>query len=56
LRIANLATDGRILDAARKEAFDLIEEDGRLEKPQNRMIRETYMKRYEGKFGLMKVG
>ena len=56
LRIANLATDGRILDAARKEAFRLVEEDRLLERPNNRMVRETYLKRYKEKFGLMEVG
>lgn len=56
LKIANLATDGRVLDAARKEAFRIIEEDQRLEKQENSMIRKTYNKRYSEKFGLMEVG
>jgi len=56
LRIANLATDGRILDVARKEAIRVVEEDCRLEKTENRMIRATYLKRYKEKLGLMEVG
>lgn len=55
-KIADLMTDGPILDAARKEAFHVVEEDHRLERPENRVIRETYLKRYREKFGLMEVG
>jgi len=56
LRIANLATDGRILDEARKEALRLVDEDPHLEKQENRRVRETYQKRYRERFGLMHVG
>lgn len=55
-KIANLATDGRILDSARKEAFRIAREDPKLEKSENDVIRETYFKRYWKGFGLMEVG
>ncbi|MFH1943941.1 MAG: ATP-dependent DNA helicase RecG [bacterium] len=55
-KIANLTTDGRILNAAREEAFRVVEEDSCLENPKNRMMKETYLKRYREKFGLMEVG
>ena len=56
LKIADLVTDGRILGAAREEAFRLVREDPGLDKPDHATIRETYARRYEGKFGLMEVG
>ena len=56
LKIANLATDGLLLDQARKEAFRLVEQDPRLGEVRNRPIHETFQKRYREKFRLMKVG
>jgi len=55
-KIANLVTDESILTAAREETFRLVEEDFRLEKIENRKIKEIYLKRYKEKMGLMKVG
>ncbi len=55
-KIANLLTDGRILDAARKEAFSLIETDRKLSRPENRPIREALKKRMHGDFALIRVG
>jgi ATP-dependent DNA helicase RecG len=56
LKIANLLTDGRILDAARKEAFSMIETDRNLSRPENRTIREALKKKMHGNFGLIRVG
>ncbi len=56
LKIANLATDGSILNAARKEAFQLVEKDQQLQKPENKVIKKTYLKHYHEKFELMEVG
>jgi ATP-dependent DNA helicase RecG len=56
LKIANLLTDGRILETARKEAFSLIETDMGLHRPENRIVRETLKKRYHKNFGLIRVG
>jgi len=55
-KIADLTMDGSLLDAARKEAFHVIEEDHKLEKLENGVIREAYLKHYQQKFGLMEVG
>jgi len=56
LKIANLMTDQKILETARKEAFQLVQEDSQLEKTGNKPIRDTYKRCYQGKFGLMQVG
>lgn len=56
LKIADLTTDGTILEAARKEAFQIVESDAKLEAADHRPIRDTYKKRYRDRLGLMKVG
>jgi ATP-dependent DNA helicase RecG len=56
LRIADLTTDGPILEKAREEAFTLIESDPAFDKPENHRVRQTYHGRYHGKFGLIEVG
>ena len=56
LKIANLATDGPILENARKEAFNLIAADPDVTQPEHVMVRKTYQSRYQGKFGLIEVG
>ncbi len=56
LKIANLVTDGPILEQARKEAFQVVRSDPELSNEKNRIIRETYVNRYKGKFGLIEVG
>jgi len=56
LRIANLMTDQHILEQARQEAFLLVEEDHTLSKKDNTVIKQTYQKRYKGKYDLIRVG
>ncbi|MBN2102987.1 ATP-dependent DNA helicase RecG [bacterium] len=55
-KIANLATDGPILEKARKEAFSLIQDDPGIERQEHAMVRHTYQNRYKGMFGLIEVG
>ncbi len=45
LRMADILKDREILAAARKDAFELVEEDPLLMKPQNRALRELLEKR-----------
>ncbi|HVK39438.1 MAG TPA: ATP-dependent DNA helicase RecG [Candidatus Kapabacteria bacterium] len=40
---ANLVTDGPIIAAARKAAFDVIEADPELERPEHQVIREAFV-------------
>jgi ATP-dependent DNA helicase RecG len=56
LRIADLTTDGPVLEKAREEAFALAESDPAFDKPENHCIQRTYHSRYHGKFGLIEVG
>ena len=56
LKIANLVTDGPIVEQARKEAQALIEEDPRLEKDEHRGLRDTYNQQYRDRFHLIEVG
>lgn len=46
LKVANVVTQMDILELARKEAMALTQEDPKLEKEDNRRIRETVRKRY----------
>jgi len=55
-KIADLATDGPILEKARKEALILIQEDPMIQQPEHVMVRDTYQNRYQGTFGLIEVG
>ena len=41
LRVANLLRDAKILEAARKEAFDIVMKDPVMEKPENRLLRDA---------------
>ncbi len=56
LKIANLVTDGPILEQARKEAFGIVRSDPELANDENRMIKQNYVKHYKKKFGLIEVG
>ncbi|MBN1780642.1 ATP-dependent DNA helicase RecG [bacterium] len=56
LKLANLVTDGPILEMARKEAFDLVHRDPELGLPEHQAVKLTYHHRYKGKFGLIEVG
>jgi ATP-dependent DNA helicase RecG len=56
LIMANIIRDLRILEAARKEAFMRIEQDPRLEKPDNRSLVSEIQRRYKGRSGLIRVG
>ncbi len=55
-KMVNLVTDEHILTAAREETFRLVEKDFHLVQFENKRIKETYLKRYRAKMGLMKVG
>lgn len=44
LKVANLGRDGEILQHARNQASDVLEDDPKLEKPENRMLVNQLMK------------
>ncbi|MFC1543078.1 ATP-dependent DNA helicase RecG [Candidatus Neomarinimicrobiota bacterium] len=47
MRVADLATDGPIIRAARQAAFDLAADDPYLQKPANREIRRRLIRNYQ---------
>jgi ATP-dependent DNA helicase RecG len=55
-RVASIIRDGRILNDARADAFALIEDDPRLEKPEHLQLRETLLHRWGGRLDLIKTG
>ncbi|HHS12616.1 MAG TPA: ATP-dependent DNA helicase RecG [bacterium] len=56
LRIANLITDGKLLELARREAFDLTNSDPKLRRQEHVKTREALMKRSKHQYGLLQVG
>ena len=56
LQIANLLTDGEILGVARREAFDLIDEDPHLRAPEHRQIRKRFEGRMRDALALLNAG
>ncbi|MEO0072838.1 MAG: ATP-dependent DNA helicase RecG [candidate division WOR-3 bacterium] len=53
---ADLKRDEHLLFKARDEAFSLIEKDPRLERSENQLIRNTFLKRFKNRIGLLRVG
>jgi hypothetical protein len=45
--MADLASDGPIIRAARQAAFDLVAEDPNMQKPENREIRRRLVHNYQ---------
>ena len=56
LHLANLVTDGEILSAARKEAFDLIESDPHLRRSEHQHLRRYFEERMRDALALVDVG
>jgi ATP-dependent DNA helicase RecG len=55
-RVAHLIRDVRILVEARREAFQLIQEDPELERPSNFGLKEAVMSRWRGRLELASIG
>ncbi len=55
-RVANIVRDGHILNHAKKDAFALVEDDPRLEKPSHLSLLDALMKRWAGRLDLTKTG
>jgi ATP-dependent DNA helicase RecG len=55
-RVANLIRDAKILNEARKEAFELVRKDPLLKDPDNFFLREVLKQRWKGRFELGSVG
>ncbi len=55
-RVAHLLRDALILIEARKEAFQLVQEDPELVQPSHEALKETLVKRWEGRMELATIG
>jgi ATP-dependent DNA helicase RecG len=55
-RLANIVTDADILQAARKEAFELVERDPHLTRTENRNIRKEFEFVFKDLLSLVRVG
>lgn len=55
LKIGNLATDLKLLETARQEAFALIKQDPKLIKPEHQLIKENLKNKFSGRLGLLSV-
>ncbi|NQT26537.1 ATP-dependent DNA helicase RecG [candidate division KSB1 bacterium] len=56
LKVANLMSDGWIVEKARKEAVRIVESDLHLETSENRLLKQTLRDQYQSRFGLIQVG
>jgi ATP-dependent DNA helicase RecG len=55
-RVANILRDGRLLNDARTEAFQLVEKDPRLGRPEHAVLREVLLWKWEGRLDLARTG
>ncbi|MBM4314264.1 MAG: ATP-dependent DNA helicase RecG [Deltaproteobacteria bacterium] len=55
-RVADIVRDGRILGDAKTDAFALVDDDPRLEKPEHLLLREALLDRWGVRLDLMKTG
>lgn len=55
LRVANLLRDVKILEAARKEAFEIIANDPAMERPEHRLLRYAMERKWRDKLELATV-
>ena len=51
-RVANIMRDGRVLEAARKEAFELVEKDPTLSLPEHVRLKAELLRRWGGRLEL----
>ena len=55
-RVAHILRDTPILIEARKEAFQLVQEDPELEKPAHSALKEVLKKRWRGRLEMAAIG
>jgi ATP-dependent DNA helicase RecG len=56
LRFGDLLTDRELLQMARRDAFGLVADDARLERPEHRLLRQVVLERYGKTLDLVTVG
>ena len=55
-RVANLLRDTRLLETARKEAFEYIEKSNQLSSPESMSVRQELIRRWGGRLELAAIG
>ena len=55
-RVANILTDGALLDDARQDAFAVIQSDPHLIDPANRILAEHFRTRFREDLSLLRTG
>ncbi len=55
LRYADLVTDGKIIEAARKDAFALVETDPQLRRPEHASVRRQFLKKFADRFHMAHI-
>lgn len=55
-RVADLIRDGELFEQARKEAFELLEKDPHLTRPEHQTLTAAMLRRWQAKFDLGSVG
>ncbi len=55
-RIANMVTDGPIIRAARKAAFQIVKDDPHLRKPEHTAVRQRFINDYQQMLDLVNIG
>jgi len=55
-RVASIVRDARILNEAKADAFEVIEDDPQLEKPEHAALKTVLMERWKGRLELAKAG
>jgi ATP-dependent DNA helicase RecG len=56
IRFGNIARDFDIMEAARKEAFALVEKDPALKEEHHRLLKAALAERFKGRLELIRVG
>jgi ATP-dependent DNA helicase RecG len=56
LRVADIVADAKLLSQAREDAFFLVEDDPKIDKADNRPVRDTLASRYRDRLKLATVG
>jgi ATP-dependent DNA helicase RecG len=56
LRVANLIRDAKVLEQARHEAFQLLQQDPVLRNPEHEKLRQALYRRWKGRLDLLTIG
>ena len=55
-RVASIVRDSRILNEAKEDAYEVIDDDPRLSRPEHAALKAVLMERWKGRLDLAKAG